>query len=236
MKQNRYVFTALALACVIPLFLGCPTEDDGPNYGGEQKRLPAVSLAAADGVKYFSLSTGEEVTGAAINSNTWDIAFSRTRLILTNSGATAADLESFGEGGVWYTDQTVLSEVSEDDKLGEDDPLLKNYLNDQKRWVSAMGGAAETTLNVMSYAGYDNEAEKNGLTTENNLAGYSYNKKQYYNSGEMGTYGTTDQVYIICHGDGEHYSKIQITYEYTGAVTSTSTPAKDNWVVVYQNF
>jgi hypothetical protein len=229
MKHNRCLFAALA--CVTLLFLGCPTEDEGPSYGGDLQEF-TVSLSAADGVKYYSLSTGEEVTGEAINGTAWDIAFSRTRLILTNSGATAEALGSGGEGGVWYTDQVVLSEVADDDGLGEDDAILKNFLTDQKRWVTGMGGASETTLNVMSYAGYDNEADNDGLTQPSPLAGYSYNKKQYYNSPSMGTYASTDQVYIIRHGDGSHYSKIQITYEYA----STPAPAKDVWLISYQNF
>jgi hypothetical protein len=230
MKHNRYFFVALALACVIPLFLGCPTEDDSPSYGGDLKELPGVSLGTADGVKYYSLSTGEEVTGADIATDKWDIAFTRTRLIFTNSGATAEALGSGGQGGVWYTDKAVLSEVSDDDRLGEDDAILQSFLTDQKRWVTGMGGAAETTLNVMSYAGYDNEADNDGLSQSSPLAGYSYNKKQYYDSPSMGAYTNTSQVYIIRHGDGSHYSKIQIDYQYT------TSPAKDNWSISYQNF
>jgi hypothetical protein len=234
MKQNRYFFAALALACAIPLFLGCPAEENEPNLGGELKDLPAVSLGSneTNPVRYFSLSTGEEVTGADIQSDKWDIAFTRTRLIYTNSGDTATALGSGGKGGVWYTDKGVLSEVSSDDKVGEDDPILKNYLTDKTRYIKGMGAAAATRINVMSYVGYDNEADKNGLTAENCFEGYSYNKKQYYKSiaGQMGQYSSAgiEQVYIIRHGDGEHYSKIKIDYEYKDS--------KDNWAVSYQNF
>jgi hypothetical protein len=230
MKQNRYLFAALGLACAVSLFLGCKTEDDGPNLGGDLQELPAVSLTSAEGVKYFSLSTGEEVTGDDIQSAKWDIAFTRTRLIYTNSGDTAAALESGGKGGVWYTDKGVLAEVSSDDKVGEDDPILKNYLTDKTRYIKGMGPAAATRVNVMSYVGYDNEAEKDGLTAENCFEGYSYNKKEYYATSGMGVYSSAgvEQVYIIRHGDGEHYSKIKIDYEYADS--------KDNWAVSYQNF
>jgi hypothetical protein len=228
MKQKSYVFAALALACVVPLFLGCPG-DESPNLGGEKKDLPAVSLATADGVKYYSLSTGAEVTGDAIKTSQWDIAFSRTRLIFTNSGATASDLGSGGKGGVWYTGKTVLGDVADTDKTGEDDAVLKDYLADKKVWVSGMGGATQTTLNVMTYVGYETG---DGSSAENPLAGYAYNQKQYYGSGGMGVYSSAgkEQVYIIRHGDGTHYSKIIIDYEYD------ATGKTDNWAVSYQNF
>jgi hypothetical protein len=235
MKHNRYVVTALALACVIPLFLGCPTEDDDPNYGGDLKDLPAVSLGTGDPIKYFSLSTGLEVTGDAINGNTWDIAFSRTRLVLTNSGATAEGLSSGGQGGVWYTDKTELSEVASDDRLGEDDPILKNYLTDKAVYIKSghdsNNPTSTTTLNIMSYVGYESETTENaGSAADNALYGYEYNKKQYmWTDGVMPpVFSTTGQVYTIRHGDGEHYSKIQIEYEFVNS--------KDNWLVSYQNF
>ncbi|MDR0643165.1 MAG: HmuY family protein [Treponema sp.] len=222
MKQRHYFF--IALVCVVSLFLGCKTEAPGPNYGGEVKELPSVSLAAADGIKYYSLSTGLEVIGDDINSNKWDIAFSRTRLIFTNSGASAEKVNSGGQGGVWYTDKTELSGVAIGDQKGDD------YTTDQKRYVTGMGGAAETILNVMSYVGYDNEGTVDGLSAENAFSGYSYNKQQYYHSSGMGVYASdgTEPVYIIRHGDGVHYSKIKIDYQYADS--------KDNWAVSYQNF
>ncbi|MDR1636151.1 MAG: HmuY family protein [Treponema sp.] len=224
MKQYRYVLATLALACAVFLLPGCQVEEDDD---GGFKELPPVSLASADGIKYYSLSTGAEVTGDDINTNKWDIAFTRTRLVLTNSGATATGLSSGGDGGVWYTDKIVLSDASLNDRKAEG--ILEDYTTDQKRYVLSMGSTpAEPTLNIMSYVGYDNEGTKDGLSSGNCLQGYSYNKKQYYNSPAMGQYGSTNQVYIIRHGDGVHFSKIQIVYEYVDS--------KDNWAVSYQNF
>jgi hypothetical protein len=248
MKHRKIFLGFLALLCAAALFLGCPTdpEDEDLNYGGDAKTLPDVSLLTSDGTKYYSLSTGQEVTGADIASDKWDIAFRRTRLILTNSGDTATALESGGKGGVWYTDKTVLSEVSSDDKAGENDPILKNYITDQKRYTSTgMGAATEQFLNVMSYVGYRNEAEADGKTAETYLGNkaedaagtmpYLYDKKQYYNSEShegMPTFSPNNQVYIIRHGDGSRYSKIQIAYESTGSMPTI----KDNWTVTYHNF
>jgi hypothetical protein len=86
----------------------------------------------------------------------------------------------------------------------------------------------------MSFAGYDDNGL--GLTQAAPLASYQYDQKQYYDSPSMGQYTSTSQVYIIRHGDGTHYSKISIDYEYAAAVQSTSTPARDIWAVSYQNF
>jgi hypothetical protein len=248
MRVNRYCFTVLALACAVSLFLACSTGGGDPNLGGTEKTLPGVSLSSVDGTKYYSLSTGEEITGEDINTDKWDIAFSRTRLILTNSGDTAEALSSGGKGGVWYTDKTVLSNVAFGEQQGDDDPILKTYTTDKVRYTSMdMGGGpvkTKLTLNIMSYVGYRNEDTAAGTeddpftsTDPENANPYMYNKKEYYASSGMPPVMTgTDQVYIICHGDGEHYSKIQIAYEYIGANADEGTPAKDAWGIRYQNF
>jgi hypothetical protein len=248
MKQHRYLFTALALACAVSLFSGCSMGGGDPNYGGEEKNLTA---AVSAGVKYYSLSTGEEVTDPAdIASNKWDIAFSRTRLVLTNSGDTAESLSSGGDGGVWYTDKTVLADVALGDQInpeGTDYDILKDYTTDKLRYTridmtpGTLGTPSQLTLNVMSYVGYRNEATAAGTqadpftsTDPDNPMPYLYNKKEYYtgSTGMPPVFGNTNQVYIIRHGDGAHYSKIQITYEYI----SLPTPASDTWGIAYQNF
>jgi hypothetical protein len=257
--MRRSSFVVMALACAVSLFLGCSTGNDDPNYGGEEKSLrvsvAAVPAGTAPIIKYYSLSTGLEVTeGAAIASKEWDIAFSRTRLILTNSGDTAENLSSGGQGGVWYTDKTVLGEVALGDQItpGGDFEILKDYTTDKIRYTRVdMGGPgtgtpSSLTLNVMSYVGYRNEATAAGTaddpftsTDPENPMPYLYNKKEYYTSGSgmPPTFGNTNQVYIIRHGDGTRYSKIQITYEYVSATTGdTPTPAADVWGIRYANF
>jgi hypothetical protein len=237
--MKRTCFVVMALVCAVSMFLGCSQGDKPPNYGGEVKDLPGVSISTAGEVKYYSLSTGLEVTGDDINTNKWDIAFSRTRLILTNSGDTAENLSSGGQGGVWYTDKTVLGEVALGDQItpGGDFEILKDYTTDQKRYTNTgMGGpSAQQYLNAMSYVGYDNENDVDGKDSTEPLTPYSaYNKKTYYKQGHGSssgpTFENTNQVYIIRHGDGVNHSKIQITYEYGGS------PPADTWAVSYQNF
>jgi hypothetical protein len=243
MKHTRIFLIFAVLLCAALFFTGCPTdpEDEEPNYGGEAKNLPGVSLATGDAVKYYSLSTGEEVTGADINTNKWDIAFNRTRLIYTNSGDSA---KGEGKGGVWHTEKTDLATVSygeqKEFKIGD-----VSYNVDVAEYLyTGMGNAptAKTNLNVMSYVGYGaGDGSTNNTTgytagsgdysnypATGPLTDYKYNQHQYYNSAGMGVYVGNNEVYIIRHGDGGHYSKIQIVYEYANS--------KDNWQVIYQNF
>jgi hypothetical protein len=174
------------------------------------------------GTFYYSLSTGQEITGDGIASDAWDIAFTRgengglMRTILTNSGVTASALGSNGQGGVWYTDKFDLDDAGMGDKAAEG--VLADYTTDQTRWVQVMSPPATSRpLNIMTYVGYQNEEDVDG-SEEHPLSGteeasmpYLYDKKQFYRM--LGfTFPSTGQVYIIRHGDGEHYSKIQIEY------------------------
>jgi hypothetical protein len=251
MKHGKFFLGLLVLICTAVLFLGCPTdpEDEEPNYGGDVKTLPGVALATADGVKYYSLSTGEEVTGDDIDTNKWDIAFSRTRLIYTNSGDSAkGEGEGKGNGGVWHTGKTDLADVSygeqKDFKVGD-----VSYNVDVSKYLYTGMGAAPTTptrFNVMTYVGYGygdgttnnigsyvaGSDDYTGYPADGPFTDYQYDQHQYYtqehSDGGGPTFASSNQVYIIRHGDGEHYSKIRITYEFASS--------KDNWLVTYQNF
>jgi hypothetical protein len=214
MKHTNVFLSVAALLCAALFFLGCPTDPgDEPNYGGEAKTL-AFELAAAGDVKYYSLSTQEEVTDPA--SKAWDIAFENSRVVYTNSGATATALNSGGQGGVWHTDKVKLEDVTQDDAI-KDDPLYGPYNEDTIRYITGMGGAAPRRINVMTFVGYNNEDENDGLSADKVFsASYKYDKKQFYIMVSMQPLqiDPTNQVYIIRHGDGQHYSKIQIsTYE-----------------------
>jgi hypothetical protein len=96
-----------------------------------------------------------------------------------------------------------------------------------------MGSPTLNQLNVISYVGY---GEGDGLTEATPLTHYQYNARQYYNA-NLSTmppvYSETRQVYIVKHGDGEHYSKMHIRALET--LPSTSG-AKRIFVMRYQNF
>jgi hypothetical protein len=235
MKLNSF-YLAMAL-CQTALFLGgCGYLED---YSGTYNELPPVEVV--DGTVYYSLSTGQQITDPAdIASDTWDIAFMRStnvwRMIMTNSGDTAVDLISSGDGSVWYTEKFDLDDVRMEDKVDPPEGILGLYATDQKRWIDVMGNVRVLNLNVMTFVGYANETAADGSSTQP-FAGtpehempYLYNKKQFYKSpgGMPPGFVATGRVYIIRHGDGAHYSKIQIYYEPGGG--------KDVYSVQYLNF
>jgi hypothetical protein len=243
MKHSKIFFGFLVLLCSAALFLGCPTDpaEEEPNYGGDVKTL-AVQVAASDGTVYYSLSTGQPVTGDAINTTAWDIAFKRSRLVFVNSGATpdykdatnnTPYVTSTGNGGVWHVTKTDLADVLRDDAV-ENDSLYGPYNKDVVRYISGRGGAAPTRINIMTFTGYSNEADNNGLSEDSPfVAPYSYDKKQFYGGGTgmPPVFFPTNQIYIIKHGDGVKYSKIQITAYQSNTDTDT-----DTYQIVYRNF
>jgi hypothetical protein len=230
MKHTNVFLSVAALLCAALFFLGCPTDPgDEPNYGGDEETLSIV-VAAADGVAYYSLSTGQKVAG----TESWDIAFRRSRLIFTNSGATAAypDVVSTGSGGVWHVTKTNLADVTVDDAV-KDDPLYGPYNTDVVRYATGMTGVGPIRMNIMTFVGYSNEDENDGLSLESFFdTPYAYDKKQFYNStGMPPVMSVSNQIYIIKHGDGSKYSKIQIT-----AYESNNTTSTDTYQIKYQNF
>jgi hypothetical protein len=244
----------LFFLCFIPLFfIACPMEDQSDN--NEKTKITnedgvfTLEVTIRDGEKkYFSLSTGEEVTGDARFTPAWDIAFERPRLIYTNSGDSAQALASGGGGGIWHTDKIVLADVTLDDAV-KDDPFYKDYNADTSRWITNMIGQVSRPLNVMTYLGYMNEDEKgiDGKSAEGVFSMYyKYDKKQFYSNefdenGDMFMpphFTPTMRVYIIRHGNGAEYSKVQIS-EYFGnydADSSVTTYGGDNYKVTWQTF
>jgi hypothetical protein len=231
MKHGKIFLGFLVLIGTAVLFLGCPTEpEDEPNYGGEEKTL-AIEVASG-AVKYYSLTSGLEVTDpAAIASKAWDIAFQESRKIYTNSGATAESLTSGGIGGVWHTEKKTLEGVTQDDAV-KDDPLYGPYNTDVIRYTGGMSGTPTANrLNVMTFVGYSNEDTNDGSQDLPFSSSYQYDKRQFYDMVSMQPLqiDPTLWVYIIKHGDGEHYSKIQVT-------TYERASPKDTYLITYSNF
>jgi hypothetical protein len=199
----------------------------GPVLAAGSKKKTITVIVQNEGIKFFSLSTGREIADGG--NKDWDIAFKETRTIWTNSGDTAAHYGSGGGGGVWHTNKTDFNSVSREDAV-EDDPRLSAYHTDATRWVQAMEDPEEKRLNVMSYAGYPNQDEVDGLTRETCfLPVYYYYPSAFYTMPSMGAFEATGQVYIIRHADGEHYSKVQIQ-------TFVRAIPKDTHRVIIENF
>ncbi|MDR2305315.1 MAG: HmuY family protein [Treponema sp.] len=221
------LFLGLAALC----FLACPNGNTGPGEpGGEVLETGPITAVENSGPVYVSLSTGKIVTGGA--GREWDIAFDYSRMIYTNSGDTAAALESGGEGGVWASGITDFGAVQSLD--GADFTLP--FAVDTARYTSPaaeMGAPVLNRLNVISYVGYGTGT---GATVEDPLTDYKYNAKQYYVA-DLSTmppvYSLTRHVYIIRHGNGADYSKVQITALDTIASTKGNRRV---FSLTYQNF
>jgi hypothetical protein len=251
MKHSKTFLGFLVLLCAAALFLGCPTESDdddgdGKNYGVGSPQERSVSATTGTPV-YFSFTTGAEVTDAAeIASRNWDIAFQPSRMIYTNSGNTATSASSNGLGGVWYTDKTDFSAVSSTDEV----PItLKNmeyfgFMTDTTKYTSS---TVSNRYNIMTYWGFPGGTgtqtdpyTTNPYSSSADFVPYSYNKKNYISmitmTGPNGAeYALSNQVYIIKHGDGIHYSKLQIT-DYTSVGGGMGSPTTETFTFTYQNF
>ncbi|MDR0656010.1 MAG: HmuY family protein [Treponema sp.] len=224
------VFLGLAVLCL----LSCP--NDTPAGAGEPSgdvlEIGPITAVEGAGPVYFSLSTGRGITGESIVSQEWDIAFEYSRMIYTNSGDTAAGLGSGGEGGVWASGTADFNAVQSMDNADFSLP----FAVDTARYTSPaaeMGAPVLNRLNVISYVGY---GKGSGATAEDPLTDYKYNAKQYYNA-DLSTmppvYSLTRQVYIIRHGNGGDYSKVQITALDTVASTKGN---RRIFSLTYQNF
>jgi hypothetical protein len=220
------LFPAFLLVVLILSSGACKTEADDDNSGGSLQ-LPPLSISGSDSVAdtyFYSLKDGQEVTGQAIYSGAWDIAINahdNSFFFLTNSGVSAVKYTTGGKGGVWYTDNTNFNAVSgrTPPPQGEE---YEPYNEDVTRYAILMSGVPlEETLNVITYLGYPSG---NGLSPatpftrqepdQGNMPAYIpylFNKKQAYSMvGMPPTYTPTNQVYIVKHGDGQGYSKIQL--------------------------
>jgi hypothetical protein len=200
---------------------GCPTDPDEEDLADPGNLDGAISVDEGK-IRYYSLSTGEEVANPA--SADWDIAFDYTRLIYTNSGATATAVGSTGSGGVWFTGKTDFDDASFSDRVTDfsgENAEYESYVKDVNRNFKMNGPTVFTVpMNIMTYFGFpsgdgtDTPFDINPVDPSN-LANYSYfgfNKKAAYSQkGMPPVYTGTEQIYIIQHADGTSYSKFQIS-------------------------
>jgi hypothetical protein len=251
MKHGKSFLSFFVLFCAVALFLGCPTdtEEDNKNYGIGSPEEKEITVTSADGTVYYSLSTGQQVSNAA--SKNWDIAFQRSRMIYTNSGATATAANSGGQGGVRFTNKTNFGSVSDEDAV-ETTGANAEYADFTEDVVKYTSATASSRFNVMTYWGFGGgtgtQADPYTTlpfdSTNPNFVPYTYDKKNYVKMTSMtgpsgATFELSNQVYIIKHGDGIHFSKIQITdYTSRSADNSVNPPvaAADILKIKYQNF
>ncbi len=173
---------------------------------------------------YYSLGDEAELDEAtAAATPNWDLRFTASTAITTNSGETAVDLSSGGTGGVAFTgnmDFDVSVKVTSLDFTTEG-------ATDIKPWVTGMGGATQVNTNLMCFPGYDNG---DGLTEETAYSDANFSGVGYYTrEGMPPVYETTGRIYVIRHGDGEGYSKLeiqQVEYETVDQITTYALQCK----------
>ncbi|MDR1566407.1 MAG: FMN-binding protein [Treponema sp.] len=170
-----------------------------------------LQFTVEDGkTKYYSLATGNQQTNSA--GAGWDVAFFGSRAIYTNSGDSAADPAC--RAMVWHTNKTDFEAAGYEDRVEGPDVGFDYtpYHTDTLRWIT---GKTQRALNVMTYAGYQNENDVDGKSEAAAYdTNYLYDKRAFYKSlpGTMPpNFEPTGQVYIIRHADGQHYSKLQVT-------------------------
>jgi hypothetical protein len=214
MKQHNFLFLLLIVSVLF--FFGCPTDPDESPLEDMGSLDDSITVLAGE-TRYFSLSTGKEVLDP--KTGDWDIAFEYNRLIYTNSGATAADLDSGGLGGVWCAGTADFDSVTSSGGADSSQPFpvyTKRYTNP----TAEMGAPTLNRLNVITYVGY---GAGTGESLETALTDYKYNQQQFYIA-DLSTmppsYNLTKLVYIIKHGNGTDHSKVQIAY--MQSITSTS--------------
>jgi hypothetical protein len=204
-----YAFLSLGLAA-------CPTEVND-EWSGPVLKVTIPLNSGDEGAVYYSLTTGEE---ADPHSTVWDVGFysiDNTPSIFTNSGDTAALLQSGGQGGVWYSDRSLEDAGPEDRKA---DGEYADYVTDVYRWGKTMGATAiPQRMNIMTYLGFPygtgTEADPflpHEMEDMATYKGYDFDKKQFYTWYSMPPkYSPTGQTYIIRRGNGGGYSKIRVS-------------------------
>jgi hypothetical protein len=181
-----------------------------------------------DTTRFFSLAQGKEIDASKSNTAEWDFAIEvRTNnpfcSIYTNSGESAVYFNTTGNGGVWFTNKTDFNSVILTDRVTDltgDNTEYADYVTDVTRYQEGMYDALEGRMNIMTYYGY---ASGNGLTADTAFGWstpgppsypfYEFNKRAfaYADGGMPPPWYPTTQVYIIRHGDGVSYSKLQFT-------------------------
>jgi hypothetical protein len=178
-------------------------------------------------IVYFSLSQGKEIDASKSDTTEWDIAFevrdgNAFCSIYTNSGETAAEFGSGGQGGVWFTGKTDFYDATFADRVTDfsgENTDYADYVTDVTRYQSGMSGPVGGRMNIMTYYGYANgdgltEATAFGWSSPGppNAPFFEFNKKafNYVLGGMPPPWYPTRQVYIIRHADGTSYSKFQV--------------------------
>jgi hypothetical protein len=239
MKQSSVFFSLLVLlGCAFLLFTGCPVDgadlaeglgartalDDPP----EVFIIEDLTLEIEGDPVYYNLATGQEVPVTGF----WDfgVEYQWGEAALKGSGLvffyTRSGVSALGTGGVWFTNKTDFEDVEFDDRVTDFTGIYAEYapyVTDVNRYAYGMGGEVyDTPMNMMTYFGFpggDGLTEETAFTVNpfvppiETYKFYDFDKKAAYTDtgGMPPNLAPTNQVYIIQHGRGAVYSKLQVT-------------------------
>jgi len=206
------ILKRLSIICLIAVtlvsFTACENDDggDGDKLSGPEKIVSVKKVSSKEtgtvyDYVYFSLKSGTAVDTATGASTDWDLRFSASTRIQTNSGVTADQLGSGGDGGAAYSGST--------DFAASVDAGSLTIITDTNPWIDGMGPARQTLMNeAISFPGYDSG---DGLASGSAYAGANYSADMFYTmSGMPPVYVMTNNVYVVKLADGSGYAKFQI--------------------------
>jgi len=227
------ITSGAALCCLLVLASCQQAVSSGDS---KVKSLTVASNSSA--FRYYDLSTGTEVADPATQN--WDIAFSSSTGasgggVLTNSGLSAVNAASNGQGGVYYAGTLDFDAVGSVNTSGFDGAFAQDVLV----WITSQGQQGSTTaqgvlnaITKLDFSAGDGLAEGTAFSYTDvaqayaGTAYYSYNETTHAIS-------ASGEVYIIRHGVGTHYSKLQIT---SMSLDTSTSPSTRNRVIKYENF
>ena len=137
MKLKK-MFTLFCIIAVAVLFTTACDSDDS-NDPGTTISVAKVSSGGSTTYNYVYFSFKDGIVDEAKAGTTeWDLRFSASSKIQTNSGETATLLSSSGTGGAAYTGSTDFGTAIDTSAL--------SIKVDTKPWIKGMGPAAETLM------------------------------------------------------------------------------------------
>jgi hypothetical protein len=212
-KKKLQILCVLLFSVIV--FVGC---DDSSSSSDDDSITIQVSVTGSVyNSVYFDLESESSLDESEAASQNWDLRFQASTKVCTNSGSTATEESSNGQGGVvLYSNQASASELD----------FTGTYNTDVEKYVSGHGTTAYN-FNTMSFPGY----ESGTGTTGDPFSSAAMDQAQFYTyDGMPPVYEMTGQEYVIRHGDGTSYSKLEfLAIEYSTETLSDNSTKKTTY-------
>ena len=147
-----------------------------------------TSATTADDWTYFSFKTGAVVDASQKNTKDWDLRILGTKFS-TNSGTTAEETDSGGDGGALIVEESDLTKVTEVPETG--------YTVDVVAAIATMADP-KPRVSIMP------------LLTKEDSDDPNYDENKWYTGRGSSLNADASKCYIIRCGNG-HYARMQLT-------------------------